>query len=322
MLRKISLILLSAPLALTIACSDDGGGNTEPEVDAGAQDTGSTTEDTGTEEDVGEDTTPEPTGTLSITLVNSNPGGNSRWVQATTNIGTAGWWSIQEDSMAPTDLRAQLGCNLCSCGDDCTPCEPAPEIIELAPGESITAEWDYVLYDQLNDGAGICLDPYDADQPTYRMRFEWSPNAPVDGVLDPNTLSSTRLPFRVGVDTDVSYAIEALNTCGNGTCDVGETSVVCPDDCEGLTPSDAVVACQSVCSLASACSVLEEGECEASFCAGILDAGDLTDECIIGYVERFACVDDLECSDFEAWAGGESSPCDAEEQAFIAACEG
>lgn len=323
--------LVAAASALSLiaalgACSDDGGGgeaDTGGSTDTGVTDTGGEV-DTGTT-DTGADVGPRPT-EISFTLTNGNPGGLSRWVQVSTNQGTPGWWNINEDSMVPTELRAHDACTIDNCDEGAGGCTGEEgEILELGPAQSISGSWDLMLFDTIAEGADVCEQPYDADEPSYRVQFCWSPEPPgADGMLPAGTISCTRLPFRIGVDNDIAYTIEGLSTCEDGVCDPGETSVTCPSDCTDLTATDVVLACNRYCRPLAECSdEFTYDACEAGLCAELQSSfGSASTDCLLAAVDMYACATALDtCEDLAAFqAGDTSNPCGDAMDAAAAAC--
>ncbi|MFT6398153.1 MAG: hypothetical protein ACJAYU_002909 [Bradymonadia bacterium] len=219
---KKSLLLLSS-LCL-VACGDE---DPVPSEDSGSvEDTGSDTgesdatdvamgsdaaADSGTDptEDVVEDAPPEAS-IVTFRLVNQNPGGLSRFVQVVGVRGTPSWYNVMPAGSLDDFLRIHDTCTLCNCDDlDCEECEPEPEIIELAPGESVTAIWDGSLVNFDQDL--FCEEPGMTEETALQVQFVWSPVPPDEsGALPIGTLSRTRLQFELGVDEAVTYEIEVL----------------------------------------------------------------------------------------------------------------
>lgn len=317
---KVLGVCLVAALA---ACGGDDA--TEPAADT-AVDT-ATDAGSGSGSDVADepDAEPEPL-VVNFELINGNPGGNPRWVQVTTALGTPGWWTITEDLLGGLELRPHDSCGICNCEDPgCDPCPAEPEIREIGVGESITGSWDLTLYElTLSEINTSCEQPLEDElAPSFRVQLCWSPEPPnAGGVLPPDTISCTRIPFVPGVDETISYTIEGLATCGNGECESGETSRTCAEDCTGVTPTDAVLACIPVCGALVGCrDDIRRDECEAGFCAPLND--DLltaSTECINAYVAYFTCVGALDCDGLSAFAEGGATTCDSGLEAINTAC--
>ncbi len=219
---KKSLVLLTS-LCL-VACGDE---DPAPSEDTGATgDTGTDTggadaADTGTTEDTTEDATEDaaadvvedaaPEDSLvTFRLVNQNPGGLSRFVQIVDVRGTPSWYNVMPSGSLDEFLRIHDACNICNCDDlDCEECDPEPEIVELAPGESVTAIWDGSLVNFDQDL--FCEEPGMTEDTSLQVEFVWSPVPPDEsGALPIGTLSRTRLRFEFGSDEAVTYEIEAL----------------------------------------------------------------------------------------------------------------
>jgi hypothetical protein len=156
------------------------------------------------------------------------------------------------------------------------------------------------------------------------VQFCWSPVPPgEDGRLPTNTISCTRLPFLVGIDNEVSYGIEATNTCGNSTCDEGETRLTCPDDCFKTGPNDLYLACRQVCRHGQDCDpdfIAED--CAGARCAAIEEsfAGAST-ACLNAAIQVEACGRELACEDLNTFfADVASSNCAELAAAFNEAC--
>lgn len=193
----------NAPDSDTSTGADTGtdGGSDATDSDASADADGDASADAG--EDVVEGDA------ITFTLENANPGGLSRWVQVVDRRGVQGWYSVMPPGSLDEYYRANPSCTLCECdATECEPCEPEPEIVELAPGESISGTWDYMQVEI--DSVNTCETVFPLDEDALQVEFVWSPNPPgADGTLPAGTLSRTRIRFNRG-DEDVHYAIEAL----------------------------------------------------------------------------------------------------------------
>lgn len=215
---RLRASLAAATLFLAFAaCGDDE--TTDPQPGADVADVADTTADVGADasedtavdavQDVTQDAADTGPSAVTFTLVNANPGGLSRWVQVVNGQGVPSWYSVLP-SGAVEFLRVHDACTLCACDDlGCTPCTPEPEIVELAPGESVTGEWLGDVFEI--DPADFCENAGTAEGTLFQVEFVWSPEPPgEDGTLPVGTLSRTRLQFELGVDTEVRYEIEAL----------------------------------------------------------------------------------------------------------------
>jgi hypothetical protein len=295
------------------ACSSDSGDNVADVADVGTDVV-----------DVVEDTTPPPPPEVQFVRRNGNPGGQSRWVQVTTNVGSPGWWTIVEDGVAGQELRPHDTCVTCNCGAVCNECEPEPVVQELAVGEQIEGVWDLALYTLESEGAATCEQLVDAATPErLRVQFCWSPNAPgPDGRLAQDTLSCTRLVFSPLEDTVVRYDIEALSSCGDERCDPGETTLSCPGDCDSVTATDVVIACIPVCSKLVSCSdEVPRDQCEAGFCGPLgADLRNASEECLLAQAARYECASALSCDDLGPWLDGTDNACLTEDIAAQSAC--
>lgn len=204
-----------ALLALLTACGDDELPAPQPDATSDAVADVDATPDVATdvEADVEPDVVPDvpaPPSTVTLRLVNQNPGGLSRWVQVVDNRGTPGWYNMMPAGAMDEFLRVHDACTICNCDEpDCDECTPEPEILELAPGESVTAVWDgsVVEFDQ----DGFCETPGETEETAFQVEFVWSPEPPDEtGALPIGTLSRTRLQFELGTDDAVVYEIEVL----------------------------------------------------------------------------------------------------------------
>jgi hypothetical protein len=319
------LLVVCALFALpTLAAC--GGGDETPAADTGEADAADATDTSDGSGDAAtdvEEIPPAPT-EVTFTLRNGNPGGQSRWVEVRNSLGAPGWWTITEDNREAQQLRPHDTCANCNCGETCEPCANPTEIIELAPGETIEGTWNFGLYDIVAEGGSTCESPIESTATSYRVQFCWSPVPPgEDGRLPTNTISCTRLPFLVGIDNEVSYGIEATNTCGNSTCDEGETRLTCPDDCFKTGPNDLYLACRQVCRHGQDCDpdfIAEE--CAAARCAAIEEsfAGAST-ACLNAAIQVEACGRELACEDLNTFfADVASSNCAELAAAFNEAC--
>lgn len=329
-IRRIALRASILSLAVGMAaCSSDsdsgGGGDTGTTADTGATDTGGMADGSGSDAGMGSDATDDSGGggggvplSVTFTLRNGNPGGLSRWVQVRTNIDTPGWWSIQEDSLTPVDLGTHDSCALDNCGEEGAGCPDGDisEIQELAAGESISGTWDLTLYERVQENATTCEQAYEATEARYRVNLCWSPNAPVDGVLPPGTISCTRLPFNIGIDSEVTYAIEGQSTCGDGDCDAGETSIVCPEDCSGVTPGVVQLSCNQYCNKAFECDEnVRRDECQVGCSDQAAELATASEDCLQAVADYFSC---LGASDCDALAA--ETACTIEQGAAASAC--
>lgn len=220
---KKSILLLSSLCLL--ACGDeepvpssDTGSTADAGTDTADADTNAT--DVVDDADTSEDTTADAEDTaadaasedslVTFRLVNQNPGGLSRFVQVVDVRGTPSWYNVMPAGSLDEFLRIHDTCTLCNCDDlDCDECEPAPEIIEIAPGESVTAIWDGALVNF--DQELFCEEPGMTEETSLQVEFVWSPVPPDEsGALPIGTLSRTRIRFEFGTDEAVTYEIEAL----------------------------------------------------------------------------------------------------------------
>lgn len=218
-MRHPAFLALALVLSLA-ACGDDE--TPVPDAtsdisgaDAGTDTTGGADTSTDAVDDTADDATTDAADdasagdSITFTLENANPGGLSRWVQVVDRRGVQGWYSVMPPGSLDEYYRANPSCTLCECGDNaCEPCEPQPEIMELAPGETITGTWDYMQVEI--DSVNTCETISPLEEDALQVEFVWSPNPPgADGTLPAGTLSRTRIRFNRG-DADVHYAIEAL----------------------------------------------------------------------------------------------------------------
>jgi hypothetical protein len=208
-------------LLLFAACGDDdpvtpdAGTDTTSQADTATDATGDPTEGDGgadtidPDAETDADTAPVDT-TVTFRLVNENPGGLSRWVQVVDNRGTPGWYNMMPPDSLDEFLRIHDACTICNCDEpDCEECVPEPEIVEIAPGESVTAVWDGTIIDFNQDS--FCEEPGQSEETQFQVEFVWSPEPPDEtGALPVGTLSRTRLPFELGTDSAVTYELEAL----------------------------------------------------------------------------------------------------------------
>ena len=196
------------PLVPISDASTDTGTQADTTEDA-TGDTADATEDGGIDAASDADVPPVAS-TVTFRLVNENPGGLSRWVQVVDNRGTPGWYNMMPPDALDEFLRIHDSCTLCNCDEpDCEECVPEPEIVEIAPGQSVTAVWDGSIIDFDQDN--FCEQPSTSEDTQFQVEFVWSPVPPDEtGALPVGTLSRTRLPFELGTDAAVTYEIEAL----------------------------------------------------------------------------------------------------------------
>ncbi len=183
-----------------------GGDDTASEADAGGA------SDTGTAPDDGTDEPDVPAeAAVTLTLTNANPGGLSRWVQIENNLGVPGWWNVLRAGTLDDFVRVHRTCTVCGCDEpDCDPCAPEPDILEIAPGESVTATWHGNIWNIAQTPA-VCLETVERAEDEFSVEFVWSPEPPGDdGVLPVGTLSRTRITFTFADGAEVTYEIEAL----------------------------------------------------------------------------------------------------------------
>lgn len=309
-------------IALLLVLCGMGVGGCGGDDNEATPDTGVDVIDEGSEEPTPE---PEPIREVAFRLTNGNPGGNSRWVQVRNVQGVPGWWGIRENNVAAAELQPHRVCDLDGCSGGLAACEvEAASVLELRPGESIEGAWDLSLYTVSVDNGPPCLEVAPEQTGAFRVQFCWSPVAPdANGVLPPATLSCTRVPFQIGSDLVVTYGIEALSTCGNGVCDVGETSLVCPDDCTGTVVGDVGVACNQFCPKLVACrDDLTLDVCQAGLCGPRIDAWtDASDTCLGAAVAEFNCAARLDCAGISAWESQQrGAACVIESSAVQSAC--
>ena len=197
---------------VTPDAGSDTGTQTDTAADTSADVTPDATDDT-TEPDATADVvtdTPPVDATVTFRLVNENPGGLSRWVQVINTRGTPGWFNMMPPGALDEFIGIHDACTICNCDDlDCEECVPEPEILEIAPGESVTAVWDGTVIDL--DPDNFCEQLVETEETRFQVEFVWSPVPPDEtGALPIGTLSRTRLDFELGTDQAVTYEIEAL----------------------------------------------------------------------------------------------------------------
>jgi len=326
-LPGVVAVMVAFSLLTFVACGSDSGDATPSDVSGG--DTNSDVAPDGADADDTPDVPPLPEpeprpADVTFTLINGNPGGLSRWVEVRTATGAPGWWGIVEDGLAGDELRAHANCNLCDCDGTCRDC-PEAQVLELGPSDQVSALWDLSLFEISAEDGAPCQAQVDADAARYRVQFCWSPEPPNEqGGLPPGTLSCTRLPFVLGVDTEVTYAIEALSTCGDGVCDPGETSASCPSDCTGINATDVVIACSRQCVARGRCDQeFNASGCEADTCVGLGAAMEgATSVCLEAVEAELLCSARLECDDLARHVMGQGGPCDEATAAVESACGG
>lgn len=215
MLRHPSRLLAITALLLTAACAGDDEPTTPRDTATDAADTAATDVDDGGDAatEVRADAADVVDGagptSITFTLTNANPGGLSRWVQIVDGQGTPSWYGVLPAG-GTEFIRVHDACTVCACDDrGCEPCVPEPEVLELAPGESVTGAWDGSTF--AIDPDGFCKQPGRVDGGAFSVELAWSPEPPdEDGTLPVGTLSRTRLSFELGIDAEVRYDIEAL----------------------------------------------------------------------------------------------------------------
>jgi hypothetical protein len=299
---------------------DDGSGADAGVTDAGDASDGSSSADT--TPDIEEP--PAPT-EVTFTLRNGNPGGQSRWVEVRNTLGAPGWWTIVEDSREGVQLRPHDTCVTDNCDGTSAPCDDSQyEVIELPVGESVTGTWDFSLFEIVAEGGTSCEGLLESTAPSYRVQFCWSPVPPgPDGRLPAATLSCTRLPFLVGIDTDIAYGIEASTTCGDGLCDEGETRITCPDDCFKTSANDLYLKCRQVCRQVQTCDPDQIAEaCAEARCNGIPEGfASASTACLNAAIRTEGCAGELSCEDLATYVNDPTAtPCAEDWADYETAC--